>query len=194
MFQIAVHVYNRTPNKHLAWKTPIEAFKTKKLDVSYFQTPGCSAYVYLDKELHAHKLAPKTEKMILVRYVPGSKAWLFIRNTERTFISSTAIFDESDFPKCKTTSIKSALIKHANNIPLPSSLSHDTDHFISDQDTNHQPNQEVITDTDHPAAPDPSHEDLDDHELANNIPIPAPASHQQLELRCSQRPTQVPNC
>uniref|UniRef100_A0A0W0FRG4 Retroviral polymerase SH3-like domain-containing protein n=1 Tax=Moniliophthora roreri TaxID=221103 RepID=A0A0W0FRG4_MONRR len=141
MFQIAVHVYNRTPNKHLAWKTPIEAFEGKKPDISYFQTPGCSAYIYLDKELHAHKLcAPKTEKMIFVGYAPGSKAWLFVRNMGWTFISSTVIFNESEFPKCKTTSIKLALIKCAANIPLPSSLSHDADHFISDQDADHKPN------------------------------------------------------
>uniref|UniRef100_A0A0W0FDM5 Putative ribonuclease H-like protein n=1 Tax=Moniliophthora roreri TaxID=221103 RepID=A0A0W0FDM5_MONRR len=38
----AVHVYNRTPNKRLEWKTPTEVYSKKVPDVSYFRTPGCS--------------------------------------------------------------------------------------------------------------------------------------------------------
>uniref|UniRef100_A0A0W0GBP2 Retroviral polymerase SH3-like domain-containing protein n=1 Tax=Moniliophthora roreri TaxID=221103 RepID=A0A0W0GBP2_MONRR len=184
MFQIAVHVYNRTPNQHLLWKTPVEILDGKKPDVSYFRTPGCTTYVYLDKELQAHKLAPKTEKMIFIGYAPGSKAYLFMRNTGRTFTSSTAIFDKSDFPKCKTSSIESSLIKRATNIPLPSSLQHDTDHFITDWDTNQLPNPEDNPE-DHPAAPDLNHEDLDDPTSVDNVPISAPVPHQQIELRRS---------
>uniref|UniRef100_A0A0W0EVQ8 Retroviral polymerase SH3-like domain-containing protein n=1 Tax=Moniliophthora roreri TaxID=221103 RepID=A0A0W0EVQ8_MONRR len=132
------------------------------------------------------------EKMIFIGYAPGSKAYLFMRNTGRTFTSSTAIFDESDFPKCKNSSIESSLVKRAIDIPLPSSLQHDTNHFITDRDADQLPNPEENPE-DHPAAPDLNHGDLDDQTSVDNVPIPAPVPHQQIELQRSTRPSHIPN-
>ncbi|ESK81459.1 hypothetical protein Moror_15808 [Moniliophthora roreri MCA 2997] len=110
------------------------------------------------------------------------------------FTSSTAIFDESDFPKCKTSSVELSLIKHAIDIPLPSSLQHDTDHLIHNWDADPSANPEDNYDNDHSAAPNPVHGDLDDQSpVDDNVPTPAPVPHQQIELWQSTRSSHIPN-
>ena len=49
----------------------------------------------------SNKLAPKSKDMIFIGYEPGTKGYGFRSWPRRTIvISSTAIFDEFDFPNC----------------------------------------------------------------------------------------------
>ena len=45
--EFAVHVYNRTPVKHIAWCTPYEVLNGKIPDISHLRVFGCGAYVYI---------------------------------------------------------------------------------------------------------------------------------------------------
>ncbi|KXN88520.1 hypothetical protein AN958_07260 [Leucoagaricus sp. SymC.cos] len=98
----AVHVYNRTPVRHLNWKTPIETASGQKPNVSYLKVFGCGTYVFIPKEMHKNKLSTQSELMIFLRYEHGSKAYHFMRHTHNNsiFVSPTALFDEEWFPCC----------------------------------------------------------------------------------------------
>ena len=49
--EFAVHVYNRTPVKHIAWRTPFEVLNGKKPDISYLIVFGCGVYVYIPDDV-----------------------------------------------------------------------------------------------------------------------------------------------
>ena len=52
----AIHVVNRLPKKCLNWKTSIELWEGKVLDLSYLQTFGCKANVMVQEEQRHGKL------------------------------------------------------------------------------------------------------------------------------------------
>ena len=52
----AIHVYNHTSIKCLNWKTPFEALRAEKPDVSHLWIFGCGAYVFLPEDIRINKL------------------------------------------------------------------------------------------------------------------------------------------
>src|SRR5215216_508415 len=102
-FEQAMHVYNRTPNKRLNWKTPYEMFRKEKPDVSSIRVMGCGAYVHIPKETRQNKLAPKSEFMCYIGQDTEMNSFRFMRLKNNTiFHSSNATFDETVFPMCPT--------------------------------------------------------------------------------------------
>jgi len=96
--EASVHVYNRQPFCRSKWKTPVELWKGKVPDVSYFHVFGCLAYVFIKKDQH-NKLELKSCPMIFLGYESGSKAYRFL-DEGRIVVSVNAIFDETVFPQC----------------------------------------------------------------------------------------------
>jgi hypothetical protein len=103
--QTAVHVYNRTPMRRIGWKSPFELWYGAKPDVSRLRVFGCGAYVFIPEEKRKNKLEPRSELMLFVGYTSGGANYLFIRHTKNNaeFVSPTAIFEETYFPKCPQT-------------------------------------------------------------------------------------------
>jgi hypothetical protein len=98
----ALHLYNRTPVKHLRWSTLYELIKGEKPDLSTLKVFGCTAYVFLPPEVCKNKLSPKSELMIFLGFKPGIKGFRFMRMPNNVvFMGATAIFDETLFPKCE---------------------------------------------------------------------------------------------
>jgi hypothetical protein len=99
----AVHLYNWTPIKRLGWCTPYELLYHSAPDISHFRVFGCSTYVYLHPDVRQNKLAPKSELMVYIGLAQGIKGYCFMHlKTNQIYIGTTALFDESFFPKCST--------------------------------------------------------------------------------------------
>ena len=97
----ATHIYNRTPMKHLNWKTPYQSMNGEKPSVDHLRVFGCAAYVFIPREVRENKMAPRSELMIYLGTHPGGKGWIFMRTPSNTvFSAAQATFDESFFPKC----------------------------------------------------------------------------------------------
>jgi len=74
----AAYLLNRTPAKHLGWKSPVEDFQTSlgytviQPDIRYLRVYGCKVYVHIPEEIRrreqAHKLAPCAKIGYLVGY------------------------------------------------------------------------------------------------------------------------------
>ena len=77
--EFAVHVYNRTPIRRLAWRTPFEVLNGSKPDVSHLRVFGCRAYAYIPSDIRVNKLAPQAELMTFIGYTDGTKGFKFIR-------------------------------------------------------------------------------------------------------------------
>ena len=103
----AVHVYNRTPIRRLKWLTPYEMIHGKPPSVEHLRVFGCGAYVLIPKDVRNNGLSPKSELMIYLGGDGSSErggGWLFMRAPDNVlFRSSTALFDETMFPKCPET-------------------------------------------------------------------------------------------
>ena len=103
----AHYLYNRTPVVRLKWNTPIDVATDKTPDLSKLKIFGCGAYVFLPKEVRKNKLSPKSELMTFLGYRFGHEAnMIFMRAPNNVlFYGTTALFDETLFPKCPTTKI-----------------------------------------------------------------------------------------
>ena len=99
--EYAVHVYNRTPVRRLAWRTPFEELNGKKPDISHLRVFGCGAYVFIPEDARVNKLAPRAEIMTFLGYTDGTKGYKFMRRLNNNiFHTVTALFDEYMFPHC----------------------------------------------------------------------------------------------
>ena len=99
--EYAVHVYNRTPVRCLAWRTPYEVLNGNKPDISRLRVFGCGAYVFLPEDVRVNKLAPRAELMTFIGYTDGTKGYKFMRKPNNiVFHAVTALFDEYMFPHC----------------------------------------------------------------------------------------------
>ena len=97
----ATHVYNRTPIRCLAWKTPYEILNNEKPTVDHLRVLGSGAYVFLPTEIRTDKLAPRSELMTYLGNVPGVKGWIFMRSPNNIlFTAAQATFNETFFPRC----------------------------------------------------------------------------------------------
>jgi hypothetical protein len=110
--QHATHVYNRTPMRCLKWDTPYTLLNGEAPDISHLKVFGCGAYVHIPKETHANGLAPKSELMAYLGHTEGIKALKFMRLSNNTiYHSTTALFDETLFPKCSMPGKKRGTIR-----------------------------------------------------------------------------------
>src|SRR5260370_36845465 len=99
--QQPVHCYNCTPLRRLKWQTPYTALKNEIPDISHLRVFRCGAYVHIPEARRINKLAPKSENMIYLGHTEGIKAYKFMRvSNNQVFTSTTALFDETIFPKC----------------------------------------------------------------------------------------------
>jgi hypothetical protein len=101
----AVHIYNRTPLKHASndYKTLFERLHRTKPDVAHLRVFGCGAYVFLPEDMQSNNLSPRSELMIFIGIVEGTKGYIFMRSPNNVvFTAIQALFDETLFPKCLT--------------------------------------------------------------------------------------------
>ena len=94
-----MHTYNRTPTRTIGWRTPHELWADGHVpDVSYFRVFGCKAYVHTTEDKRK-KLDPRSVKMTLIGYEPGSKGYrLWNTNTRSIVLSRDVTFDERSYP------------------------------------------------------------------------------------------------
>ena len=103
----AVYLYNRTPIRRVKWVTPIELTDKEIPDLSKLKIFGSGAYVFIPKEIRKNKLSPKSELMTFLGYRFGHESnMIFMRAPNNVlFYGTTALFDETLFPKCPTTKV-----------------------------------------------------------------------------------------
>ena len=93
-----LHTYNLTPIKWADYKTPKELWSSEKPDMSHLRVFGWQAWVHILKKKR-HKLEPKNQEMIFIRYEPGSKGYQFWDTTHWCFeISHDVKFEETQLP------------------------------------------------------------------------------------------------
>ena len=99
--EFTVHVYNRTPVKHISWYMPFKVLNGTKPDISHLRVFGCGAYVFILEDVCVNKLAPRAEVMTFIGYTSGTKGFKFIRKPNNViFHAVMAIFDEHMFLSC----------------------------------------------------------------------------------------------
>jgi len=123
-----VHVYNRTPNCRLSWRTPSDWLSGgHKPSVDHLRVFGCAAYVFIPAEVRTNKLAPKSELMTYLGSHPGGKGWIFMRGPNNVvFSAAQAIFDELAFPKCPKSNVKVPSTRLHTPAPKPRMCTGDT--------------------------------------------------------------------
>ena len=72
--EFAVHVYNRTPVKCIAWCTPFEVLNGTKPDISHLRVFRCGAYVYIPDDIWVNKLTLRAEVMTFLGYTSGTNS------------------------------------------------------------------------------------------------------------------------
>ncbi len=117
----------------------------KAPDVSHLKVFGYSAYVHIPKETCANGLAPKSELMAYLGHTEGIKVFKFMCLLNNTlYHSTTALFDETLFPKCSTLGKKRGTTRiselHASQLPIEPVK--DTTPGDYDLPTPHTPKQE----------------------------------------------------
>jgi hypothetical protein len=126
-------VYNRTPLRWTKWETPYTNLHGKAPDISHLQVFGCSAYVHIPKETQVNVLSPKSELMVYLGHTEGIKACTFMWLSNNTvYTSTTALFDETLFPKCDKSSPKGTT--HLNEPRAPKPCDADQDTTLGDLD------------------------------------------------------------
>ena len=129
----AKHVYNRTPLQQTGWETPYTNLHGKVPDISHLQVFGCGAYVHIPKEMWVNSLSPKSELMVYLGHTEGIKAYTFMQLSNNTiYTSTTTLFDETLFPKCKKSSPKGTT--HLNEPRAHKLLKANQDTTLSDLD------------------------------------------------------------
>lgn len=99
----AVYLLNRSPSVAVAGDvTPLEAWSSRKPDVSHLRVFGSECYIHVPKQLRK-KLGVKSEKVLFVGYAPnGYRVW----NGEKVIVARDAIFNEMELQPCTLTNCK----------------------------------------------------------------------------------------
>jgi hypothetical protein len=127
------HVYNRMPLRRTKWETPYTNLHGEAPDISHLRVFGCGAYVHIPKETRVNALSPKSELMVYLGHTEGIKACTFMRLSNNTvYTSTTALFDETLFPKCNKLSSKGTT--HLNEPRAPKLSNADQDTTLGDLD------------------------------------------------------------
>ena len=93
-----LHTYNVTPIKRADYKTLKELWSGIKPNISHLQVFRCLAWVHILKK-RRHKLEPKSQAMIFIRYEDGSKGYIFWDAAHQHFkMSHDVKFEETRFP------------------------------------------------------------------------------------------------
>ena len=84
-----IHTTNRFPTRSIAsGTTPYELWHGSKPSVAHLRTWGCIAYVHVQKDQRAGKLAPHSQKCVFVGYETEYKAWRFWNPVTKQLIRS----------------------------------------------------------------------------------------------------------
>lgn len=95
----ANYLQNKAPTRALEGKTPEEAWKKKKPNISRLREWGSNMWI-LDESHNRHKLQPKSRKMILMGFNDGSKSVRYYDTYTRTIkVSRNFTFNENEEPK-----------------------------------------------------------------------------------------------
>ena len=99
----AAYLINRSPNRSIDMKCPIELWSGRKPSLEHLRVFGCAAYAH-NKE---GKLDPRSLKCVFLGYqqqegTKGYRLWEKGARGVKIIVSRDVIFDESSFP-CKTT-------------------------------------------------------------------------------------------
>jgi hypothetical protein len=82
--------------------------------------------VHIPKETWVNVLSPKSEVMVYLGHTEGIKACMFIRLSNNTvYTSTTALFDETLFPKCDKSSPRGTTCLNEPRDPKPSDADQD---------------------------------------------------------------------
>jgi transposase InsO family protein len=91
----AVHILNRAPTRSLAGKTPYEAWRGRKPNVSYLRTFGCVVHVK-NVGPGITKLSDRSTPMVFIGYEEGSKAYrVYDPAAKKLRITRDVVFEET---------------------------------------------------------------------------------------------------
>ncbi|CAM8938448.1 unnamed protein product [Rhodiola kirilowii] len=130
----ATYLVNRSPNRMLEFKCPMEMWNGKKPDLHELKIFGCAAYAHTREG----KLDPRSTKCIFLGYqrsmgTKGYRLWDMNARGIKILISRDVIFDENTFP------YKNNMVTNSDSSPAPPS-----DRTLFDIDppvNNEQPDQ-----------------------------------------------------
>ena len=95
----ATHIYNRTPMRRLAWRTPYQYMTDKVPSLNYLRVFGSAAYVFIPAEVRVNKMSQKSELMTFIGLAPGGHGWLFMRSPNNVvFTAAQTTSDKYLFP------------------------------------------------------------------------------------------------
>lgn len=90
----STYIINRVAARVLEFKTPYEALKEKKPNVSHIRIFGCIAYAKVEAP-HLKKLESQSRMLVQRRTEPGSKSYrLYDPTSRKIIVSGDVIFDE----------------------------------------------------------------------------------------------------
>ena len=144
----ATYTKNASPAKKLNWKSPIELFLGKQINLSLLKKFGCVAYTHIPKS-KCSKLDDHSEKCIFLGYPEDKKAWhLYSLQKKKVIISTDVIFIENavhhaDTPDEISVSELDEYYTPLDDIPehkaiVQNSVQVQDDHVLGE----HQPTQE----------------------------------------------------
>jgi hypothetical protein len=185
----ALHYYNRTPLRRLKWQTPYTILNDQVPDISHLKVFGCGAYVHIPKDRHVNALAPKSELMVYIGHTEGIKAFTFMHLTNNTvFTSTTALFDETIYPKCDSMHIRGTTrVREPRAQQPPMDAEEDTTPGNLDSPIPPETQSEGLP------APDGEHVPSDDEEPAVPVPSPEPEPAPRRSARLRKIPTRSGN-
>ncbi|KAK9911087.1 hypothetical protein M0R45_035010 [Rubus argutus] len=91
----ATYIINRLPSSVLAFKSPLEVLKGRKIDLSHLKVFGCICFVHVQAH-QRDKLDPRAEKCIFLGYSSTQKGYkCYNTSTRKLIVSRDVRFDES---------------------------------------------------------------------------------------------------
>ena len=185
----ALHCYNRTPLCRLKWQTPYTILNGQIPDISHLKVFGCGTYVHIPKDRCVNALAPKSELMVYIGHTEGIKAFMFMRLLNNTmFTSTTALFDETIYPKCNSTRIRGTTRVREPRAQQPP--------IDAEEDTTPGDLDEPIppeTQSEKPPAPNGDPDPSDNEDPAVPVPSPEPEPEPRQSSRLRKIPTRLGN-
>ena len=157
-------------------------------DISHLQVFGCATYVHIFKEMHINVLSPKSELMVYLSHMEGIKAYMLIRMSNNTvYISTTALFDKTLFPKCDTSRTRgTTCVRVPPNDQPPFDASEDTTSGDFDDPLPSSKKSKVLL-------PDEASAASNEEPARDSTPAP-PTMPEPVPLRRSAQLRKVPTC
>ncbi|KAL6278328.1 hypothetical protein ACE6H2_021929 [Prunus campanulata] len=91
----ATYLINRLPSRVLNFRSPLEAVKGRKIDLSHLKVFGCTCYVHIQAS-HRDKLDPRAVKCMFVGYSSTQKGYkCYDPISKKSFVSRDVRFDEN---------------------------------------------------------------------------------------------------